>query len=169
MPGATSKGFPYPLASDPFALGNEAIQDLAEELDDYLGAWTSYSPDWQAASGTVSIGTGGSVTGRYRENDVMVDIEIRLIFGTTPSVGTGAWSFASPVEPATSRAIYPIGIASIWDSSASSVAFRQAYLIGSFGADRIRAAGDTGTDVQGTTIAWASGDQLCIAGRYPKD
>ena len=40
MPGSTSElGFPYPLNSEPFADGAEAIQALADDLDDKLAQY----------------------------------------------------------------------------------------------------------------------------------
>lgn len=37
--GTTDSGFPYPDAADPFAVGNEAIQALAEQVDLDLNQW----------------------------------------------------------------------------------------------------------------------------------
>lgn len=44
MPGSTPNlGLPYPLASEPFAIGNEGIQNLAEALDDWLSVAGTFS------------------------------------------------------------------------------------------------------------------------------
>ncbi len=53
MPANTTKGYPYPLPTDPVAEGAGAIQDLAEAVDTQLGT---------RASGTVTVNvtTGGT-------------------------------------------------------------------------------------------------------------
>lgn len=41
MPGATSHGYPYPLGTDRVADGDNAIHDLAQKVNDQLGAMAS--------------------------------------------------------------------------------------------------------------------------------
>ena len=52
MPSATSKGYRYPLPSDPVSSGAADIQNLASDLDTKAGVWA-------AGIATVVVGTAG--------------------------------------------------------------------------------------------------------------
>lgn len=41
MPGTTSKGFPYPLGTEPVADGDDAIKNLAQSVDSKVGVLAS--------------------------------------------------------------------------------------------------------------------------------
>lgn len=54
MPGTTAHGFRYPLDSDPVQDGAEATRNLANDVDDLVGA---------IAAGTVTVNVTASATG----------------------------------------------------------------------------------------------------------
>ncbi len=61
-----------------------------------LTAWTAYTPTWTSDSGTPSIGNG-SLVGRYKQIGKTVFFNLRLIYGSTTTGGSGAWMFGLPV------------------------------------------------------------------------
>lgn len=58
--------------------------------------WISYSPTWASPGGTMSVGTGGSMSGRWRDEGNMADLKLRLVRGTGAHVGTGVWTWTLP-------------------------------------------------------------------------
>ncbi len=54
MPSTTTRGFPYPLDSDPVADGAKATRDLAQKVDSALGV---------TAAGTVIVAVSASAIG----------------------------------------------------------------------------------------------------------
>lgn len=73
---------------------------------------TSYTPTWTAASGTPNAGTGGSLTGFYSRSGRRVTVELGLVFGTSPTLGTGDWTFGVPI----SSSYHGIGPVHIFDA-----------------------------------------------------
>lgn len=66
------------------------------------GEWTVYTPTLTADTGTVSVGSGGSVAGAYIQLGKLVICRFSVLWGSTGmSVGTGSLHFGLP---ATSKA-----------------------------------------------------------------
>lgn len=62
------------------------------------GPWRTYTPTFQADGGSPTVGTGGSITGRYQRIANTVTVRGRLVFGTGASGGTGGWYVSLPVN-----------------------------------------------------------------------
>lgn len=63
-----------------------------------LGAWTTYTPTWTAASVNPAIGNG-TLTGRYqRLFGRTFLVQVKMVAGSTTTFGTGAWSFLLPAS-----------------------------------------------------------------------
>jgi hypothetical protein len=83
-----------------YAAGDELPADDVNEI--ITPGWTTYNPTWTASSGSVSLGTGGTLTGRYRRIDTgpslgdLVIFEFQLTAGTGATFGTGSWLFTVP-------------------------------------------------------------------------
>ena len=59
--------------------------------------WTSYTPTWAAYGTAVSLGNG-SITGAYLQVGKVVIAQLRLVFGSTTTGGSGGWYFTLPVN-----------------------------------------------------------------------
>lgn len=127
-----------------------------------LGAWTGYTPTWDAA-GATSIGNG-TLTGRYKALDSKTYIvQVYLEWGSTTScTGTGAWNFTLPsVTVVTGRT--QVLAAQILDSGTDNkLAVAQ---ISSGGTTIVRVVPEGGNEVSKTVpMTWATGDVLSING-----
>lgn len=84
------------------------------------GAWTAYTPVWTATSGTPAVGSGGSLVGRYKQVGKIVYLAIYKLLGTSPVLGTGAWSYSLPVAASAVSDLIRQGSAYYRDTSATS-------------------------------------------------
>jgi hypothetical protein len=170
MGTTTNLGLPYPDAADPFALGNEQIQALAEELDDQL-----YTPwlDGGNFSG-VTIGNGSQKT-RYRVHGKTVQVQGALLLGSTSDV-TGLLSTTLPggVVMASPLALtmgieIPVGVAFAFDSSATGRQFGEAVCTPGSGQIYFRktATAEGGWGSPDTVpFTWATGDYLTFTAMF---
>lgn len=161
MPGSTSEyGLPYPIGSDPFANGDDAIEDLAEAVESTLGAWAAYTP----TLGNVTIGNG-TISGRYRRDGDTVFYRIKLTIGSTTSV-TGDIKLGLPAATALSlsTAFDPRGQATLTDSSASALRHWTAVHADT---DEIYLINDSGTLADASNPwTWAAADTIQVVGFY---
>ena len=87
-------------------------------VDVHRGNWT---PAWTAATGTQPAIGNGSITGAYQRCGDLVQVKLRLIFGsTTTATGSGNWRFDLPYPPIT------------WDTHGGSVWLRNAQTSANF-------------------------------------
>lgn len=127
------------------------------------GSWTSYTPTWTGATTNPVLGNG-TLDGGYRAIGKTIAIRIRLVIGSTTTLGSGLWSFSLPSGLAPAAVQTLGGFAS--NSSGSSRYALGAYLTAGAGVFRIAAADGT-SGVSGTSpFAWANGDQLVLNGVY---
>jgi hypothetical protein len=141
------------------------FEDLWAQVDSLLAsrtameaAWTSYTPTLT----NVTLGTGGTLVGRYRQVGKTVDYRIEITLGTGGAI-TGTATIGLPVATAsTGRA--PLGDAYL--SDASPATFQMA--------SPVRAFSNTGlliVTTAGALVAaaapwtWASGDSILISGK----
>lgn len=75
----------------PIAAGSITAAMLASAI----GAWTTYTPTWTAASSNPSLGNG-TLLGRYSQIGKTVAFRIFLSIGSTTTQGSGTWRFALP-------------------------------------------------------------------------
>jgi hypothetical protein len=59
------------------------------------GAWATYTPTWTASTTNPTIGNG-TLQGRYLEIGSAVFGEIRVVFGSTSTRGSGTYAIALP-------------------------------------------------------------------------
>lgn len=77
-------------------------------------AWTTYAPTWTGESGGGSnLGTGGSITGRYKKSGTNVVGWIRMVIGTGATGPAGIYNWSVPVQAAlpVASADIPVGTA----------------------------------------------------------
>lgn len=94
----------------------------ASDTDQVLDGWTDYTPVWTTTTGTPSVGTTGSLVGRYKKTGrTCMAVVIATFNGTGISGGsTGGWNFSLPFTAAAIANIKWIGSAYLKDSSVGS-------------------------------------------------
>jgi hypothetical protein len=157
----------------PFAVsaGSAVVSNLdADKLDGSEGSeyvhktddciWTSWTPSWT----NLTVGNG-TVTAKYMQLGKLVFYELRIVFGTTTSVG-GAVVVDLPVD-ALALAAFVAGNGEAVDASAGAQYPTYTRLTG---ADTMSIYADNGTSaVQINTTApftWGNTDALSLVGFY---
>ena len=83
-------------------------------------AWDAYSPTW-TVTGSPSLGTGGTLTGRYKQLGKTVHLSIYGLFGSaSTNPGTGGWSFSLPLTASSTSNQVRLGAAYLRDASVGS-------------------------------------------------
>lgn len=161
MPGTTpNAALPFMEDHDPLADVAAHIQGLAEAVDEWT-EWVTYSPTL-VASTNPTLGTGGSLQGRYTRMGDVAQVEITLTFGSGMSAGSGVYQFSLPVPPAVAVR-HPLGLCTMFDTSAGAVRTYSAMW---------NTASVVMHDVSGSYVAatnpwtWAAGDTLALSLRY---
>lgn len=62
-----------------------------------LSAWTAYTPTITADLGGFSLGNG-VLSGRYKQIGKTVFFQLKLVYGSTTTPGSGHWNFSLPVQ-----------------------------------------------------------------------
>lgn len=86
-------------------------QEIRDQINSMLAAWTSYTPTWTAATTNPVLGNG-TLVGRYMKIGRTVQYHINLIPGSTTTFGSGGYSFDMPATSANAGASY-VGTAQI--------------------------------------------------------
>jgi hypothetical protein len=165
MPGATpTYGFPYPLGGDPLGDGENAIQELAEALEEFFTPWTSYTP---AFGGFTSLGTGAVLHGKYRRTGDVVEFKIDLTLGTGGNVASNIIvsyppAGLDPVDEYEGSPNHLVGYAHAEDVSTPQNYVGVLFADGSLWFDR------TGSDTADadSPFDWDTGDRLAVSGSY---
>ncbi len=94
---------PLPVAGLKAALndGTQYSYSGSAWLVTAASAWSSYTPAWTATGTAPNLGNA-TVTGRYLQIGKTVHLSVRILFGTTSTFGTGAYSFSLPVAASAS-------------------------------------------------------------------
>lgn len=81
---------------------NAQVRDNMKAIGD---SWTAYSPTWAATSGAAPAIGNGTLAGAYKLTGKHLHVWIRLLFGTTTTFGTGAYTLTLPagLTPVTGR------------------------------------------------------------------
>ncbi|MEU0393803.1 hypothetical protein ABZ208_13670 [Streptomyces sp. NPDC006208] len=74
-------------------------QEIRDQINSVLAAWTSYTPTWTSAGTAPALGNG-TLVGRYMKIGRTVIYQINLIAGSTTTFGTGGYSFELPATSA---------------------------------------------------------------------
>lgn len=74
-------------------------QEIRDQINSMLAAWTSYTPTWTAATSNPVLGAG-TLLGRYMKIGRTVLYHINLVTAADTTYGSGAYSFALPATSA---------------------------------------------------------------------
>lgn len=118
-------------------------QEIRDQWNTVIGAWTDYTPSWIAESGGTPAVGNGTLTGRYLKVGRTVDVVIKLTVGSSTTFGNANanWAFGLPFLPA----------ASFSGVRAASVSFRLT------GTGEARGSGEVSTSNSGCVRALAGG------------
>jgi hypothetical protein len=78
------------------AISNNSGEASSPTISIESTAWTSYTPTITADGGGFAL-NNGTLTGRYKQVGKTVFFNLKFVFGSTTSAGTGHWNFSLPV------------------------------------------------------------------------
>lgn len=167
----TPNGLPYPEPEDFVIDGENAMQALAEAVDDAV--WSPWQ-DGNAFSG-VTIGNGDQLV-RYRIHGTTCEVQGALLLGSTSDV-TGLISTTIPDGVVMSSALgavssgleIPVGVAHAFDSSATNRLFGVAVMTTGSGDIYFRrtATAEGAWGFPDTVpFTWADGDYLAFTAAF---
>jgi hypothetical protein len=139
------------------AILNTHIRDNFAVLGD---PWTAYTPTWTAATTNPTLGNG-TLEGHYVKAGRLVIYRIRLLFGSTTTVGSGAYNFTLPFS---GTGHDPAGQGMARDDSAVSHMPVFSRLSGSAVIDLFTGAGAVVTAA--APFTWATNDRISVTGIY---
>lgn len=129
-----------------------------------IGAYTSYTPAWTAATTNPSIGNG-SITGGYQLTGKQVDFWANVVAGSTTTYGTGGiWTLSIPVT-AGSAGAYPVrAFVRVGGLYTNLVA----YITGGSTTITLKVGSGTATtfDTTHPTATFGNGDAFYVSGTY---
>lgn len=136
------------------------LRDALKALGDSSG---SYTTTWDAVTTSPALGNG-SLAAAYSQQGKKVQYRIVLTMGSTTTYGSGAFTFTLPVATTLLATHAPVGIATLFDSSANTVYTRNAMLLNT---TTIVLRDQGGTTINATTpVTTANGDRISIIGSY---
>lgn len=131
-------------------------------------AWTSYTPQWTAPV-TNPVLNNGTITGAYKLIGKTCFVRVRLVIGSTTTLGSGQWYFSLPFSASIASGIqFPCSILD------NGNAWYQGTVNGEYGGftDRTAIIGQSSgsNSSQGISeifpIAWGTSDSLQFNGSY---
>ena len=167
---------PALVANSPGFYRNSAILDsLLDEQSksqlflqgsrDPLMQFNQYTPNWAAISGTPDVGSGGSLAGKFTVRGGYCTATVELVLGSSPTIGTGAWTFSLPVQGIKGR-FFGSGV--INDNSSGTYYPIVSSVDASTGNTVILyAVGGTHGVGQSVPLTWAVSDYLYFSITYP--
>lgn len=169
--GSNTKGHLVPNQTDGTLVTTTDTGTVTNAMLAANTAWTSFTPTWTGASANPSLGNG-TLAGAYQQIGKTVKFRIRLVIGSTTSLGTGGWRFSFPVTANTYYNSTNVGILTTGYSEDAGV---QGYMVaGSRAIDNTKfeigvqtsAAGAWSPLAPSTPFAWGTGDYFSIGGEY---
>jgi hypothetical protein len=112
------------------AVGHEPtaaeLKQITDQVDSLTSpGWTDYSSTfaWTSSGTAPALGNGTKIA-EYRRSasSDLVEVIIKLTFGTTSTYGTGVFFFSLPVTAATNAQVLPVGWAYALDSGVQEYA-----------------------------------------------
>ncbi|MCZ0207893.1 hypothetical protein OZK63_21000 [Streptomyces sp. UMAF16] len=82
-------------------------QEIRDQWNTVLGAWTTYTPTWTASTTNPSLGNG-TISGRYMKIGRTVLCSINTITGSSTTYGSGSYNWSLPA-PSASTGISVVG------------------------------------------------------------
>lgn len=97
--------------------------ELHARHNEFEGQWPSYTPALTAATTNPSLGTSPTQIGSYTRVGRQISGLATIVFGTTPSAGSGEYRIGLPVTPRSTNSAGHnlIGHGMIFDSSVSAL------------------------------------------------
>lgn len=145
------------------ALGYELAYNGSAWAPTSVGAWTTYTPTWTAASGGTSIGNGG-ISASFQVVAKTLLLRLYCAFGSTTTFGTGSWSFSLPAG-VTSANLYQGGLPGVAFDSSTGARWVVTSDVGpsatTFNVTPARDAGSFVCDAS-RPFTWASADTLYL-------
>lgn len=124
------------------------------------GAWASYSPTWTAVTTNPTLGNG-TISAAYMQIGKTVHFRVKVTFGTTTTLGSGAYGLTPPVTAA--GAVDVDG----WVVVRTSGGARTVGICYQQSTTETRGIMvTTDTVLSDATRAWANGDSFSFAGTY---
>ncbi|WP_425832553.1 hypothetical protein [Streptomyces fractus] len=148
-------------------------QEIRDQWNSILGAWSSYTPTWLAEGGAAPTLGNGSITGRYLKVGRTVDWVVQLTWGSTTAAGGGGgaenWMLGLPAAPAAGFSQRIITVDAFDASTSLHYSASAIYNTGSGGVFKTMVsnrADNTGIWDSQLPFVWAAGDILYASGRY---
>ena len=148
------------------ALPAAELNKVRDSLKAIGDPWTSYTPTWTAATTNPTLGNG-TLSGAWMSAGQSVMFRVTLTFGSTTTVGSGAYSFTLPTAPK----VYPMVFAGgavltsaatsfpIWGVCRSGVALELV-------ADPTTAGSSWRNVTAAIPTGWVTGNSISIVGNY---
>lgn len=143
------------------AIMNAQVRDAISGLQ---AAWSDTATTWTAATTNPTLGNG-VLTNRVNRTGKSIAVNLTLVFGSTTTIGSGAYTFTLPVASVFSTTTYVnLGSASMRDTSASANRIGAAILTSPSTFQIVAADGTTVGSAAPWT--WANNDILSINLEY---
>ncbi|MGP4090193.1 hypothetical protein [Streptomyces sp. KR55] len=84
-------------------------QEIRDQINSLLAAWTAYTPSWLSSGTAPAIGNG-TIVGRYMKVGRTVFLGIHWTAGSTTTYGSGNYTFSLPANSA-NAGLATIGVA----------------------------------------------------------
>lgn len=135
---------------------------LRDNLNTFSDPWTAYTPTWTATTTNPTLGNG-SIEGAYILVGRLVIWRMKVVFGSTTSVGSGLYQFTLPVTANDGTGHMTGGEGILRDDSA--VAYMP--VVARIATNTFDLVTGAGARVQhATPWAWATNDTISVTGVY---
>lgn len=163
----TNRAYRKPLSTDGAANLTDYWRNLADDVDsdvntNIFGVFTTFQTYTPVVTASSTNPTGHTITGRYMQFGKLVIYEIALTFAT--SEGTGASYFVTLPVNTSMPGNSPHGMATFFDSSASTTYARTAISISASALAFVDTAGARLSPTVPVTVA--TGDKILVLGMY---
>jgi hypothetical protein len=138
----------------------------AANLNLINGEWVAFTPAWTTVGAGADPTLGnGTLTAQYSRVGRNIDVSLRLVIGSTTTVGSGDWSLSLPVTPSATHANLETTGSCL---SLCAGSYRHDVILISSGASTLLMIGvAAGSFYKSTTPGvWATGNFLNLAFTY---
>ncbi|MER5622510.1 hypothetical protein ABT061_15845 [Streptosporangium sp. NPDC002544] len=134
-----------------------------QQFTDLYASWTPFTSVWSGATTNPVLGNG-TLDSAYMKIGKTAFVRLRLVFGTTTTVGNGLWGFTFPaaITPA-----YVQSLAGFCSNQLGTIRYvLGAYLTAGSGIFRVANSANSSGVSHNSPLAWANGDQLVLSGSF---